>query len=60
MRVLTPQQAHAQATPGAVQATEFDLVGQNGMVLARLQAGSRENADLTLYDRSPAGLRSTG
>ena len=50
MRALSPQHAHAQANPGVVQATEFDLVGQDGTILARLQAGPHANGNLTLYD----------
>src|SRR5581483_10539984 len=50
MRVLTPRPAQAQASPGAVQATEFDLVGQNGTVLARLRAGGAGGGALLLYD----------
>lgn len=49
-RFLIPAQVHAQASVGVVQATEFDLLGQNGTVLARLQTGQAGNANLTLYD----------
>ena len=33
-----------------MQASEFDLVGQNGTVLARLQPGGDGNGNLALYD----------
>ncbi len=49
-RFFTPAQVHAQTTPGTVQATEFDVVSQNGIVLASLRAGGVANGNLTLYD----------
>lgn len=50
-RFLMPsQEVHAQASPGVVQATEFDLVGSDGTVLARLQTGGGGGGNLKLYD----------
>lgn len=49
-RLLIPSQVHAQTSPGVVQASEFDLVGQNGAVLTRLQSGRSANGNLALYD----------
>lgn len=40
----------AQASPGVVQASEFDLVGQTGAVLAHLQPGLGGKGTLFLYD----------
>ena len=51
MRGLAPQQVHAQqGQAGVVQASEFDVVGSNGAVLARLQPGKQGNGQLILYD----------
>jgi type 1 fimbria pilin len=49
-RATTPPRASAQSSPGTVQATEFDLVGQDGTVLARLRAGGAGGGALLLYD----------
>jgi hypothetical protein len=49
MHALVLNQAHAQASPGVIQATEFDLVSQNGSALARLRAGGA-GGGLYLYD----------
>lgn len=49
-RLLIPSPVHAQASPGVVRASEFDLVGQNGTILARLQTGRAGNGNLLLFD----------
>jgi hypothetical protein len=49
-RLISPSPVRAQATPGVVQATEFDLVGQNGTILAQLKPGGSSGGSLWLND----------
>jgi len=49
-RWLAPTQAEAQTTPGIVQGTEFDLMGTNGAVVARLKPDTSGTGELVLFD----------
>jgi len=50
MRALPSQTAHPQVGLGAIQANEFDVVAQNGTVVAPLGTGPNGNGMLRLFD----------
>ncbi len=49
-RWLTPSPAQAQSAPSVVQGTEFDLLGTNSPVVARLKPDTSGNGQLTILD----------
>ena len=56
-RLLDPPSAAAQGQPQVVRASAFELVDDNGAVLARLGAGPAGNGNLALFDTQ--GVRRT-
>ncbi len=49
-RWLTPSAAQAQSAPSVVQGTEFDLMGANSTVVARLKPDTSGNGQLAILD----------